>query len=301
MLQDHVAASGASASGLARRHALLLLPSASGALLRLVAGAAAAGSPPLLAPGYALAGVDEGVVPSPAVKAAIDKAIDSVVNVGKAPLMLRLAYHDAGTFSKKAGDGGLNASIQFELDRPENFGLKRGWRLVEQAKASLKGTPADGLVSNADLIAWAGARAVAVTGGPRVPLTIGRADARAADPPGRMASERSGPQALIDNFADKGFGVRELVALSGAHTIGGKGFGDAATFDNAYYTSLLAKPWLDKTNPMWDHIGLPSDHALPEDPRTLEVIQEYARDQAAFFDDFSAAFQKLCATGVTLA
>jgi catalase (peroxidase I) len=91
-----------------------------------------------------------------------------------------------------------------------------------QAKASLKGTPADGLVSNADLIAWAGARAVAVTGGPRVPLTIGRADARAADPPGRMASERSGPQALIDNFADKGFGVRELVALSGAHTIGAR-------------------------------------------------------------------------------
>jgi hypothetical protein len=50
--------------------------------------------------------------------------------------MLRLAYHDAGTFSKKAGDGGLNASIQFELDRPENFGLKRGWRLVEQVRGS---------------------------------------------------------------------------------------------------------------------------------------------------------------------
>jgi L-ascorbate peroxidase len=94
-------------------------------------------------------------------------------------------------------------------------------------------------------------------------------------------------------------GSTPLPASRPPHIAGGKGFGDAATFDNAYYTSLLAKPWLDKTNPMWDHIGLPSDHALPEDPRTLEVIQEYARDQAAFFDDFSAAFQKLCATGVT--
>lgn len=49
--------------------------------------------------------------------------------------MLRLVYHDAGTFSKKAGDGGLNASIRFELDRPENFGLKRGWKLIEQARS----------------------------------------------------------------------------------------------------------------------------------------------------------------------
>lgn len=85
----------------------------------------------------------------------------------------------------------------------------------------LKGTPADGAVSYADLIAWAGARAVAVTGGPRIEgLTIGRADAAAADPPGRMASEKSGAKALIENFAEKGFSVRELVALSGAHTIG---------------------------------------------------------------------------------
>ncbi|KAI8472771.1 MAG: heme peroxidase [Monoraphidium minutum] len=223
-----------------------------------------------------------------------------------APVTLRLVYHDAGTFSKKAGDGGLNASIRraaplhaigFELDRPENFGLKRGWNLIEQAKASLKGTPAEGLVSYSDLIAWAGARAVLITGGPAIPLTIGRADAGAADPPGRMASERSDAAALVDNFADKGFDVRELVALSGAHTIGGKGFGDAATFDNAYYTALLAKPWLDKTNPMWDHIGLPSDHALPEDPRCLGVINEYASDEAAFKRDFAAAYRKLCATG----
>lgn len=32
------------------------------------------------------------------------------------------------------GDGGLNASVRFELDRPENKGLKRGWRLIEQVR-----------------------------------------------------------------------------------------------------------------------------------------------------------------------
>jgi catalase (peroxidase I) len=55
----------------------------------------------------------------------------------QAPVILRLAYHDAGTFSKLAGDGGLNASIQYELDRPENFGLKRGWNVITQVSATV--------------------------------------------------------------------------------------------------------------------------------------------------------------------
>lgn len=45
----------------------------------------------------------------------------------QAPVIVRLVFHDAGSYSAAAGDGGLNASIQFELDRPDNFGLKRGW------------------------------------------------------------------------------------------------------------------------------------------------------------------------------
>jgi L-ascorbate peroxidase len=47
-------------------------------------------------------------------------------------VLLRLVFHDAGTYSAAAGDGGINASIRFELDRPESFGLKRGWRVIEQ-------------------------------------------------------------------------------------------------------------------------------------------------------------------------
>lgn len=50
----------------------------------------------------------------------------------QAAVALRLIFHDAGTYNLAGGDGGLNASIRFELDRPENKGLKRGWRLIEQ-------------------------------------------------------------------------------------------------------------------------------------------------------------------------
>lgn len=48
--------------------------------------------------------------------------------------MLRLVFHDAATFDAAAGDGGADASVQFELDRAENFGLKRGWRVIETAQ-----------------------------------------------------------------------------------------------------------------------------------------------------------------------
>jgi len=37
--------------------------------------------------------------------------------------------------------------------------------------------------------------------------------------------------------------TQELVALSGAHTLGGKGFGSPVVFDNAYFKILLEKPW----------------------------------------------------------
>ena len=91
---------------------------------------------------------------------------------------------------------------------------------VKQIMASLKKSPAAGLVSYADLIAMAGAHAVAITGGPKIRVPVGRVDAAAADPPGRMASEMSSADVLKQNFSEKGFNVREMVVLSGAHTIG---------------------------------------------------------------------------------
>jgi cytochrome c peroxidase len=43
---------------------------------------------------------------------------------------------------------------------------------------------------------------------------------------------------------------------------------------------------------------LPSDLALVEDPEFKKIVQQYAKDEKAFFDDFSRAFAKLLELGV---
>ena len=83
-------------------------------------------------------------------------------------------FHDAGTHRIAEGNGGANGSIRYELDRPENYGLNRGWRVINDVMTSLKGTIAEGRVSLADLVYLGGAYAVAVTGGPSIEVPIGK-------------------------------------------------------------------------------------------------------------------------------
>lgn len=60
--------------------------------------------------------------------------------------------------------------------------------------------------------------------------------------------------------------------LLGAHTLGGKGFGDATSFDNSYFSILLERPWNDTSNKMAYMIGLPSDKAIVEDSGAQKYV-----------------------------
>jgi hypothetical protein len=113
-----------------------------------------------------------------------------------------------------------------------------------------------------------------------------------------------------------GFTDREIVALSGGHTLGRchsarSGFDGPWTthplrFDNEYFVNLLTRKWRPKK---WDGplqfedeesgklMMLPTDMALLDDPKFRRVVEEYAKNEAVFFKDFSAAFGKLLALG----
>ncbi|CAH8360718.1 unnamed protein product [Eruca vesicaria subsp. sativa] len=220
--------------------------------------------------------------------------IRRVVTKGKAAGVLRLVFHDAGTFELDDNIGGINGSIVYELERPENAGLKRSLKVLEKAKVKVDEIQP---VSWADMIAVAGSEAVSMCGGPTIPVVIGRLDSMKPDPEDKLPPESLNASGLKQCFQRKGFSTQELVALSGAHTIGSKGFGDPFTFDNAYYKILLQKPWSSTTSKMTSMVGLPSDHALVDDDECLRWVKEYAEDQDKFFRDFTNAYIKLVNSG----
>lgn len=82
------------------------------------------------------------------------------------------------TFDAATGTGGLDASLQFELDRPENLGSAFNNTFNSMHDFI---TPR---ASISDLIALSLVAASAACGGPNVPLRAGRIDAVEAGPAG---------------------------------------------------------------------------------------------------------------------
>lgn len=84
------------------------------------------------------------------------------------------------------------------------------------------------------------------------------------------------------------------------------------TFSNEYFRLLLEEKWTLKTThngQAWnggvqyeDKSGelmmLPTDLALVQDPKMKPIVQEYAKDETKFFEDFAKAWIKLQELGV---
>ena len=91
-----------------------------------------------------------------------------------------------------------------------------------QIKTSLEGTQASSL-SLADVIALAPAYGIGqMGGGDYMPLMkVGRVDAAGEDPAweDQLPAPSLDVPGLKENFARKGFNTREMVVLSGAHTV----------------------------------------------------------------------------------
>uniref|UniRef100_A0A452Y2S6 Peroxidase n=1 Tax=Aegilops tauschii subsp. strangulata TaxID=200361 RepID=A0A452Y2S6_AEGTS len=109
-----------------------------------------------------------------------------------------------------------------EKDSAPNFPSLRFFDVVDRAKAALE-AQCPGVVSCADVLAFAARDSVVLSGGLGYQVPAGRRDGRVsteADALNNLPGPTSTASDLVAGFAAKNLTVEDIVVLSGAHTIG---------------------------------------------------------------------------------
>ncbi|KAF2018175.1 class II peroxidase [Aaosphaeria arxii CBS 175.79] len=232
------------------------------------------------------------------------------------PVLLRLAWHASGTYDAATGTGGSNgATMRFapESDHGANAGLKAARDFLEPIKQQFP------WITYSDLWILSGVAAVQEMQGPKIPFRPGRQDRDVSfcTPDGRLPDASKEQNHIRAIFGRMGFDDREMVALSGAHALGRchsdrSGFDGPWTFSpttltNDYYKLLLDEKWAWKK---WNGpkqfedvktkslMMLPTDMALIKDKAFRAHVERYAKDNDAFFKEFSDAVLRLFELGV---
>lgn len=238
-----------------------------------------------------------------------------ITEKGCHPIMVRLSWHDSGTWCAATKTGGAHACMRFREAGEAKHGANAGLGIaVDLLKPIAEKYPQ---VAQSDLWALAAVTAIKAAGGPDVEFRYGRKDAAAAGdsaPEGRLPDGDKGADHIRKIFYRMGFNDEEIVALNGAHTLGrchadrsgfdGDWTAEPLKFDNAYFKDLFEREWnacvVEKTGCKQyrdskepNRMMLITDMALKTDDKFKPIAEKYARDQDAFFADFAKAFQKL--------
>ena len=258
-----------------------------------------------------------------------EEELSSFIRDNDPALILRLGFHSANTFDPNAQpalQGGTEgATMRFPPESTDgvNTGLNVAIRRLDNF---FQTHPWTRDFSIADLWTKSTALAIKVSGGPDIPIEEGRLDfpnqtrPLQVPPNGRVTRPNMTGQELRANFRRMGFNDREMVVLSGGHTIGeahraisgheGQWTRNNRQFNNEYFQNLINENWTptrqsnrgnrvpqqfrndDNTLMM-----LSSDIFLIQDPLLRPIVEEYANDQELFFRDFTNAFAKLMRNG----
>jgi hypothetical protein len=135
--------------------------------------------------------------------------------VQKAAEWVRTAFHDSATHDATMKTGGLDASIQFELDRPENLGDALNNTLADiSSSVNIRS-------SAADLLALSLVMSVARCGNMRVSLRLGRKDATEAGIKG-VPEAHTDLETTRKRFKTMGLNEAEMItSIACGHSIGG--------------------------------------------------------------------------------
>ncbi|XVE80781.1 hypothetical protein DITRI_Ditri15bG0007900 [Diplodiscus trichospermus] len=258
----------------------------------------------------------------PTIKKVVEAAVYKERRMGAS--LLRLHFHDCFV-------NGCDASILLDptptidsekFASPNNNSV-RGFEVIDQIKAEVDKVCGSSVVSCADILAVAARDSVVALGGPSWKVRLGRRDSTTAS---RTQANDDLPSplmdlpALLNNFKNQGLNERDLVALSGGHTIG---FAQCFTFRNRTYNATNINPLfaqllraicpptggdsnlapLDPTPANFDtgyfnnlvmQSGLfVSDQALFNGGSTDELVKTYSLYPEAFWNDFAKSMIKM--------
>ncbi|CAN6483662.1 unnamed protein product [Victoria cruziana] len=255
------------------------------------------------------------------VRAGVRAAIKEEARWGAS--ILRLFFHDC--FVNGCDGGVLLDGEDGEKAAEPNLTL-RGFELIDSIKSQVDGACGGGaVVSCSDILAIAARDSVVELGGPTYEVPLGRRDtnttfkddANVLPPPSADLDE------LVDRFGKKGFSMREMVALSGAHTVG---FARCSVFRERIYNETNIDPDFatirrricpstegeeDNNLAPLDHLSpnrfgsdyfkallnrkglLHSDQVLFNGGSADDIVGTYAGDRNAFLVDFANAMVKL--------
>ncbi|KAF6165138.1 hypothetical protein GIB67_000722 [Kingdonia uniflora] len=245
--------------------------------------------------------------------------------------LLRLHFHDCFV-------NGCDASILLddtlifvgEKTAAPNANSIRGFELIDTIKSDLESVCPE-TVSCADILATAARDSVVLSGGPGWDVELGRRDslrASRAAANSLIPAPNSNVPTLVSKFHNVGLNLRDMVALSGAHTIGrarcttfssrlnGNPSNNGPTLNVNFIASLQqlcsqsnnnnsAVAVLDLVTPAtFDNQYyvnlisgqglLSSDQALVSgDINTRSIVESYVEDPLTFFEDFRKSMVKM--------
>ncbi|KAL9330945.1 hypothetical protein ACSQ67_000555 [Phaseolus vulgaris] len=187
-----------------------------------------------------------------------------------APATLRLIFHDCFVRGCDASVMLASTNHTSEKDNPINLSLAGdGFDTVIKAKAAVDSVPGcQNKVSCADILAMATRDVVALAGGPSYAVELGRLDGRVST---KASVRHHLPhpdfklEQLNQMFASHGLTLTDLVALSGAHTIG---FSHCSQFSKRIY-NFKSKKSIDHTLNSAYAEKLQQDCPKNADPRTV--------------------------------
>ncbi|URE48201.1 Cationic peroxidase 1 [Musa troglodytarum] len=235
----------------------------------------------------------------PIIQSAVKAAVAKERRMGAS--LLRLHFHDCFV---QGCDGSVllddTSSFTGEKTAGPNNNSLRGFDVVDAIKSKLE-SACNQVVSCADILAVAARDSVVALGGPSWTVQLGRRDSTTAS----FSSANSDiPRPdfnltdLISAFSNKGLATTDMVALSGAHTVGQA---RCTTFRARIYndtdidSSLAAslRSSCPSSNLLSNKGLLHSDQQLHGGGSTDSQVSSYAANSAKFFGDFASAMVKM--------